>query len=104
LSRPLFPLMTPHIRPYQVSKDGVVLGWVLARGYENAYALVAKNDGYEVSLGSKTKEVTVEAARCRPPQAAFGGARRQEQSDPGATRPGLAVCGERARFQHATAR
>src|SRR4051794_15055796 len=48
------------LKPFEVSKAGAVVGWVLARGYDNALSIVARLDGYSVSTGTSavvTKEV-----------------------------------------------
>src|SRR4051794_27563520 len=47
------------LKPFEVSKAGAVVGWVLARGYDNALSIIARLDGYTVSTGTSavvTKE------------------------------------------------
>src|SRR5579871_3356134 len=39
-------------RPFEVSKAGAVVGWVLARGHAHAIEQVARIDGYSASLGN----------------------------------------------------
>ena len=53
---------TKSYKPYEVSKGGTVVGWIWARGYDNALALTARSEGYTVSTG-KTKEVTKDDER-----------------------------------------
>jgi hypothetical protein len=48
-------------RPYEVSKGGVVLGWMNTPGYAPGLAALAKRDGYALSTGGKTAPVTKEA-------------------------------------------
>jgi hypothetical protein len=50
-----------NLRPFEVSKAGAVAGWVLARGYDHALAVVARIDGYTVGTGTKAAPVTKEA-------------------------------------------
>jgi hypothetical protein len=56
---------TKHHKPYEVSKGGAAVGWIWARGYDNALALTARIDGYTVSLGGKVAPVTKEAVAAR---------------------------------------
>src|SRR5260370_10030347 len=49
------------LKPFEVTKNGTAVGWVLARGYDHGLATVARIDGYTVSLGGKTAPVTKEA-------------------------------------------
>ena len=37
----------------EVSKGGAVVGWVLARGYDNGLAVAARTEGYSVGTGVK---------------------------------------------------
>jgi hypothetical protein len=51
---------TKNHKPYEVSKNGTVLGWLWARGYDHALALTARSEGYSASVGNAapvTKEV-----------------------------------------------
>jgi hypothetical protein len=48
------------MRPFEVSKGGVVIGWINARGYDHGLAMLARLDGYTVSTGAKTAPVTKE--------------------------------------------
>jgi hypothetical protein len=56
---------TKNHKPYEVSKGGSVVGWLWARGYDNALALTARIDGYMVSLGGKTAPVTKEVVAAK---------------------------------------
>ena len=47
-------------KPYQVSKGGSVVGWLWARGYDNALALTARAEGFTVSTGRAPLTVTKE--------------------------------------------
>jgi hypothetical protein len=49
------------MRPFEVSKGGVVLGWINARGYDHGLAMLARRDGYTVGTGVKQAPVTKEA-------------------------------------------
>jgi hypothetical protein len=51
---------TKSHKPYEVSKGGAAVGWIWARGYDNALALTARIDGYSVSTGGKVAPVTKE--------------------------------------------
>jgi hypothetical protein len=53
------------LKPFEVSKGGAVVGWLWARGYDNAVALVARRDGYTSSLGAKAAPVTKEAVAAK---------------------------------------
>lgn len=50
-----------NTRPFQISKHGEVLGWVLAIGYDPAISRAAQLDGYEASLGARSAPITKEA-------------------------------------------
>jgi hypothetical protein len=43
---------TKNHKPYEISKNGAVVGWIWARGYDNALAGAARIDGYTASLGN----------------------------------------------------
>jgi hypothetical protein len=49
------------LKPYEVSKNGTVVGWMLGRGYDPCLAQLARRDGYTVSTGIKQAPVTKEA-------------------------------------------
>jgi hypothetical protein len=51
-------------KPYQLSKAGKLVGWVWARGYDQALAIAAKREGYTCSLGG-SQPVTTEAATAK---------------------------------------
>jgi hypothetical protein len=53
------------VKPFEVSKGGAVVGWVLGRGYDHALAMVARLGGYTVSLGGNTQPVTKEAVAAK---------------------------------------
>jgi hypothetical protein len=42
-----------HLKPFEAKRNGTVIGWVLARGYENGLSILARIDGYTVSTGPK---------------------------------------------------
>jgi hypothetical protein len=54
-----------NLRPFEVSKAGTAVGWVLARGYDHGLAMVARLEGYTVSLGNKSAPVTKEAVAAK---------------------------------------
>jgi hypothetical protein len=53
------------MRPFEVSKAGVVVGWVNGRGYDHCLAQLARLDGYTVSTGVKQAPVTKEAVAAK---------------------------------------
>jgi hypothetical protein len=53
-----------NTRAFQISKGGVVLGWILAIGYDPAISRAAQLDGYSASSG-KTAPVTKEAVAAK---------------------------------------
>jgi hypothetical protein len=55
---------TKNHKPFEVNKAGTVVGWLWARGYDNALALVARLDGYSASLGN-SPAVTKEAVAAK---------------------------------------
>src|SRR5262245_31460863 len=53
---------TKNHKVYEMAKAGAVVGYLWARGYDNALALTARIDGYTASLGSSapiTKEAVL---------------------------------------------
>jgi len=56
---------TKNHKPCLVSKSGAVVGWLWARGYDNALAIAARLDGYTVSLGGKAAPVTKEVVAAK---------------------------------------
>jgi hypothetical protein len=53
------------LKPFEVFKAGVSVGWVLARGYDHGLATLARIDGYSLSTGTKTAPVTKEAVAAK---------------------------------------
>src|SRR4051794_34042919 len=53
------------LKPFEVCKAGVSVGWVLARGYDHGLATVARIDGYTVSTGGTTAPVTKEVVAAK---------------------------------------
>jgi hypothetical protein len=53
------------MRPFEVSKGGVVLGWINARGYDHGLSQLARRDGYSVGTGVKQAPVTKEAVAAK---------------------------------------
>jgi hypothetical protein len=53
------------LKPFEVSKAGVVVGWVLARGYDHGLATLARIDGYSVGTGTKAAPVTKEVVTAK---------------------------------------
>jgi len=53
------------MRPFEVGKGGVVLGWINARGYDHGLSQLAKRDGYSLSTGKATAPVTKETIAAR---------------------------------------
>jgi hypothetical protein len=53
------------LKVFEVSKAGATVGFIWARGYDHALAVVARIDGYAVSLGGKTAPVTKEAVAAK---------------------------------------
>jgi hypothetical protein len=49
------------LKPFEVTKGGAAVGWVLARGYDHGLATVARIDGYAVSTGKAAAPVTKDA-------------------------------------------
>jgi hypothetical protein len=46
------------LKPFEVFKAGVSVGWVLARGYDHGLAILARIDGYHLSTGKAVAPVT----------------------------------------------
>jgi hypothetical protein len=55
---------TKNHKVFEVAKAGAAVGYLWARGYDNALALTARLDGYSASLGSNTP-VTKEAVAAK---------------------------------------
>jgi hypothetical protein len=55
---------TKNHRVFEVAKSGTTAGFIWARGYDNALALVARLDGYSASLGN-SPAVTKEAVAAK---------------------------------------
>jgi hypothetical protein len=55
---------TKNHKVFEVSKAGATVGFIWARGYDNALALTARLDGYSASLGN-TPAVTKEAVAAK---------------------------------------
>src|SRR4051812_20461556 len=55
---------TKNHKVFEVSKAGAAVGFLWARGYDNALALTARIDGYSASLGSGAP-VTKEAVAAK---------------------------------------
>src|SRR5690349_4512091 len=53
------------LRPFEGMHNGTSKGWILARGYDNALATLARIDGYTVSTGKATAPVTKEAVAAK---------------------------------------
>jgi hypothetical protein len=53
------------LKPFEVFKAGVSVGWVLARGHDHGLATLARIDGYSLSTGTKTARVTKEAVAAK---------------------------------------
>ncbi len=53
------------LRVYEVAKAGATVGFIWARGYDNALACVARLEGFTVSLGNKTAPVTKDAVAAK---------------------------------------
>jgi hypothetical protein len=53
------------LKPFEVFKAGVSVGWVLARGYDHGLATLARIDGYSLSTGKATAPVTKEAVAAK---------------------------------------
>lgn len=52
------------LRPFEVSRNGNAVGWVLARGHDHAVSIAARLDGYTASLGSSAP-ITKEAVAAK---------------------------------------
>jgi hypothetical protein len=52
------------LKPFEVLQNGTSKGWVLARGYDNGLAILARIDGYSLSTG-KAAPVTKEAVAAK---------------------------------------
>ena len=52
------------LKAFEVTKDGIVQGWMLGRGYDPCLAALARKDGYTVSLGNSAP-VTKEAVAAK---------------------------------------
>jgi hypothetical protein len=52
-------------KPFEVTVNGTVAGWVIARGYDNALALWARTQGATVSTGTNTAPVTKEVVNAK---------------------------------------
>jgi hypothetical protein len=52
------------VKPFEASKGGTVVGWVLGRGYDHALSVLARIDGYTVSAGNSAP-VTKEAVAAK---------------------------------------
>ena len=53
------------LKVFEVSKGGVMVGFMLGRGYDPCLAALARKDGYTVSLGSKSQPVTKETVAAK---------------------------------------
>jgi hypothetical protein len=52
--------MAKNTRPMEVTKNGTVLGWMLAAGYGGGLAALARKEGYSLSAGKTTAPPTRE--------------------------------------------
>ena len=53
------------LKPFEVFKAGVSVGWVLARGYDHGLSIIARTEGFAVSTGVKAASVTKEAVAAK---------------------------------------
>src|SRR5262249_5026008 len=53
------------LKPFEVIKGGVSLGWINARGYDHGLAMLARGDDYSLSTGKATAPVTKEAVAAK---------------------------------------
>jgi hypothetical protein len=53
------------LKPMEVRKNGTVVGWVLARGYDHGLSTVARIEGFTVSTGAKAVVVTKEVVAAK---------------------------------------
>ena len=56
---------TKNHKVFEVAKAGATVGFIWARGYDNALACTARLEGFTASLGGKTAPVTKEAVAAK---------------------------------------